>query len=143
MDVLLPFILAAGLFVALELLWGRQAWPDPPAEVRAEFGQTRGLPAISPDWGLFGLPFVRLRLDALAAELERLEHDELIFAKAFRYRAAKSAYEALLEDASRLAEASRLADACWTVEDLWPVDAEISAAAIPASRGPMREELEL
>jgi hypothetical protein len=142
MNILLPFILAAGLFAALELLWSRQAWPDPPAEVSADLGQQPGVPAMAPDWGLFGLPFVRLRLDALAAELERLEHDELIFAKAFRYRAAKSAYEALLDDASRIAEASRMAEACWTVEDLWPDDAA-AVTTIPSARGPMQEELEL
>jgi hypothetical protein len=55
-------------------------------------------------WGLFTSPFIRRRLDVLAEELERLDRDPDIFAKAFHTMAARGAYEALLADASRLAD---------------------------------------
>ena len=46
---------------------------------------------------------VQLRLALLAAEIQRLEGDRLVFAKAHRARAAQSAYDALLIEACRLA----------------------------------------
>jgi len=52
-------------------------------------------------WGLFTSSDIQHRLHALADELERLDHDPGIFAKAFHTTAARSAYEALLVDASR------------------------------------------
>ena len=49
------------------------------------------------------LAFVRRRMDVIADELERLGRDPAVFAKAFRTIVARSAYEALMADASRLA----------------------------------------
>jgi hypothetical protein len=57
-------------------------------------------------WGLFTRPFIQHRLAALDRELERLDRDPDVFAKAFHTIAARSAYEALAADARRLAESS-------------------------------------
>ncbi len=59
---------------------------------------------MSVQWSLFTRPFIAHRLAALDRELERLERDPDVFAKAFHTIAAKSAYEALAADARRLAE---------------------------------------
>jgi hypothetical protein len=62
------------------------------------------------EWGLFTRAFIQQRLEALAEELERLDREPDIFAKAFHLTAARSAYQALLVDASRLShEPSRYA----------------------------------
>jgi hypothetical protein len=83
------------------------------------------------------LSFVRHRLDVLAAELKHLENDSEIFAKAFRTHVVKAAYQALLEDADRLANASRLA-AISRLSDTTIVDVEVWN-----SQAPVREELEV
>jgi hypothetical protein len=127
MDVLLPFILPAGLFLALELLWCRPSTSDP----------LQAAPISISAWDPLAMSFVRDRLDVLAVELELLDRDESIFARAFRYRVAKSAYEALLADASRLAEASRLAHSFMLVDGS-AIEIEISE-----SLGPLREVLEV
>jgi hypothetical protein len=91
MDILLVVGLSAGLFVALELRLGRRT--------ETEAGD------IAPvECGLFSPAFVRRRLAALTEELERLDRDPDAFAKAFHTMAARTAYEALLADASRLAD---------------------------------------
>ena len=90
MDVLLVVGLSAGLFLALELRLGRR--PEP---------ETESTPV---ECSLFSPAFVRRRLAALAEELERLDRDPDAFAKAFHTKVARTAYEALLADASRLAE---------------------------------------
>ena len=59
---------------------------------------------MSVQWSLFTRPFIAHRLAALDRELERLERDPDVFAKAFHTIAARSAYEALAADARRLAE---------------------------------------
>jgi hypothetical protein len=59
---------------------------------------------MSVQWSLFSRPFIAHRLAALDRELERLEHDPDVFAKAFHTIAARSAYEALAADARRLAD---------------------------------------
>jgi len=70
-----------------------------------------GAPAaleLSPEDDLFTLAWVRRRLDILAGELERLERDREVFAKAFHTHAAQIAYQGLLADASRLAAVATL-----------------------------------
>jgi hypothetical protein len=137
MDMLLTFILPAGLFLILELFWCRPSWSLSVSGAGLEREPLEsGPPPVEPDWGLFSLPFVRHRLDVLAAELEQLERDESIFARAFRYRVAQSAYAALLVDAARLANASLLA-----------VGLSLDAGSIQIeaweSRGELQEELEV
>jgi hypothetical protein len=103
MESLGPFVLPLALFVVLELLWcGRPAWRRMRAE-RAEQGWAgrSQLAAYDP----FALPAVHRRLALLAAELDRLDRDRTIFARAFRTRVAQIAYAALLEDAERLTAA--------------------------------------
>jgi hypothetical protein len=82
------------------------------------------------EWGPRTQSFVQRRLDALAEELQRLDRDPDIFAKAFHVMVARAAHEALLVDASRLADQPRYAAQLFDVELLSP------------STGP-REELEL
>jgi hypothetical protein len=103
MDTLLPYMLSAGLFLVLELLWCRPSWPHAPAEMRGGRGA-----AVAADRDPRELAFVQRRLDVLAAEMDLLVNDESIFARAFRYHVAQAAYEALLVDASRLAGRSTL-----------------------------------
>ena len=56
------------------------------------------------EWGLFTRQFIQQRLEALAAELERLDDDPDVFAKAFHTNVARSAYQALLLEASTLSD---------------------------------------
>jgi len=90
-DVFLVLGLSAGLFVALELRLGRRS--------EAEVGDTAPV-----ECGLFSQAFVRRRLAVLAEELDRLDRDPDAFAKAFHVMAARTAYEALLAEASRLTD---------------------------------------
>ncbi len=156
MEILIPLVLLAGLFLVADLLSSRPSWlralgaaaarqgreahdrPQPvtsqerwpqdtdddlvldltsPAATRAE--------AAVVDWDVFALPFLRHRLHVVADELERLDHDPTVFARAFRTVVARSAYEALLADVSRLTAVPTL---------------ELQPAGPPA---PLREELEL
>jgi hypothetical protein len=111
---LLPFILPAALFLVLQWLWVRPSWLRMPEGGAHEAGaheagaHEAGASADPPpaDGDPFALPFIRQRLSALAAELERLEHDEGVFAKAFRTRVAQCAYDALIADEARLATAT-------------------------------------
>jgi hypothetical protein len=81
--------------------------------------------------GLLTRPYISGRLDVLAQELERLDRDPEIYARAFHSMVARSALEALLADASRLADRpARCAGQTFDVE----------MAGTPAAR---REELEL
>ena len=131
MTVLLPFILPAVLFLALELLWSRPAWLHAPAAAPAAAwgpGEVAGPFPIDPlliDRDPFALPFMRSRMAALLAELERLDHDRTVFARAFRTRVAQAAYDALLADTSRLAAVTTM-------------EMELCRA-----RGPLGEELEV
>jgi hypothetical protein len=103
MEILLTLAVAAVLFLTIEVLWRSRSWS----------GRSAGAAAPAEDddaaveWELFSLPFVRRRLAALAEELERLDRDPDVFAKAFHTMVARSAYEALSADASRLAEEAR------------------------------------
>ena len=55
---------------------------------------------------LFALEFIQDRLHALRDELDRLDRDPDVFAKAFHTLVARSAYQDLLADASRLTHRS-------------------------------------
>jgi hypothetical protein len=105
METLWPFLGPAALFLVLELLWcARPAWRRRRAERAAErlWGRSPSdLPAYDP----FALAAVQRRLGILAAELDRLDRDRTVFARAFRTLVAQAAYAALLDDAERLAAA--------------------------------------
>jgi len=103
MEILLTLAVSAALFLAMEVLWRSRSWSASSAgsAATAEDDDT------AVEWELFSLPFVRRRLAALAEELERLDRDPDVFAKAFHTMVARSAYEALSADASRLAEQAR------------------------------------
>jgi hypothetical protein len=123
MAVLLTIVLSVLLFLTLEIVWCRPARDVPRS------GSVQDLP--DPQ----ALPFIRHRLDVLAAELERLDDDPDIFAKAFRTNAARSAYRALIEDATRLAEASRFVGMP-SLPDVTHVEVDR-----PQLGAPVREEL--
>jgi hypothetical protein len=95
-DIVLTLALAAGIFWVAEALW-RHA-PSVPDD---------GGGAAIVDSGLFSAAFIRRRLDALTAELDRLDHDPDVFAKAFHTTVARSAYQELLAEASRLVDQPR------------------------------------
>jgi hypothetical protein len=87
MDVFLVVGLSAALFLAMSLrLGGRE-------EAVPEDGPVEGT--------LFSESFLRRRLSVLAEELDRLDHDPDVFARAHHVHAARSAYDALLADVSR------------------------------------------
>jgi hypothetical protein len=117
MHPLVPILLSGVLFLALESLWCGRAWFHPARPVDRP-------PA--PERDPFALPAVRRRLVVLAAELARLERDPTVFARAFRTRAAQTAYEALLADLERLSAAAP------TLE-----------LELASSRSRLREELEV
>ena len=139
MGLLVTFVLAAGLFLLLELLWSRPSRFAPSPAVPVESEPRAGGPqlAFDAESDPLALPFVRHRLDVLAAELERLDHDDTVFARAFRYRAAKSAYDVLLTEAIRLAALSRLTVAARAGAD------PMFELEFGPSEAPLREELEL
>ena len=103
MEILLTLAVSAVLFLTMEVLWRSRSWSASSAgsAATAEDDDT------AVEWELFSLPFVRRRLAALAEELERLDRDPDVFAKAFHTMVARSAYETLSADASRLAEQAR------------------------------------
>jgi hypothetical protein len=135
-DVLLAVVLLLLVFVALDLvLPPRPRWV--PQALRPD-GEWDLWPQVSAPRrtgeDLFTLSFVRHRLDVLAAELEQLDADRSVFARAFRTHAVQAAYDALLDDASRLA-------AVQTLElDLVPACVWTDPCGWGTSR---REELEL
>jgi histone H3/H4 len=103
MEILLTLAVSAVLFLTIEVLWrsrNRSGWRAGTAAPVEDDDTTV-------EWQLFSLPFVRRRLAALAEELERLDRDPDVFAKAFHTMVARSAYETLSADASRLAEQAR------------------------------------
>ncbi len=76
----------------------RAAEPDPNTVPMS--GPVRATAGLERD--LMTLPAIRRRLDALTAELSRLERDRTVFARAFHTMVAQSAYAALVADQSRL-----------------------------------------
>jgi hypothetical protein len=123
MEILFTVAVVAGLFLAIEVLWFPPSWlgrfaarvarrePARDGEQPGAAGTAQDGPGQADDtaleWGLFTRSFIRGRLDALAEELDRLDRDPDVFARAFHTMAARAAYEALLADASRLADRSR------------------------------------
>jgi hypothetical protein len=112
MGSLSAVVLLAGLCVALGLLWFPSSWlrwfADRVTQLTiSDVGRQPGTDGIeaeqtTPEWDLLTRPYIRGRLDALTQELERLDRDPDVFAKAFHTMVARSAREALLADASRL-----------------------------------------
>ena len=93
-------VLAAAVLVGLELLWSS---PTAESMEAIDLGEPdRGI-ELAGESDLFQLEFVQHRLHALSDELDRLDRDPDVFAKAFHTLVARSAYQALLADASRLA----------------------------------------
>ena len=106
----------AGLTLAGCVLWvspSRLAWlrdsasrsrfsrdDDPLGTPERWTGEADGSTA---EWEMLTRPYVERRLDALAHELQRLDRDPDVFAKAFHTMVARSAHQALLAEASRLA----------------------------------------
>lgn len=118
MEILLTLAVTAGIVLAIQAFWFPPRWLGWVVERvqrrrragdgwQADASRTPGdAPGENADttveWGFFTRPFLRRRLDALAEELERLDRDPTIFAKAFHTMAARAAYEALLVDAARI-----------------------------------------
>src|SRR4051794_2296493 len=102
--------LMAGVCLAIKVLWFPPPWLEwvPERITRLSLvgdgGQT-GDPGNDDGTtvGLLTQPFLQRRLDAIAQELERLDREPDIFAKAFHTMVARSAHEALLADAFRAA----------------------------------------
>jgi len=103
MEILLTLAVSAVLFLTMEVLWRSRSWSRRPAAAASPVEDD----GTTLEWQLFSLPFVRRRLAALAEELERLDRDPDVFAKAFHTMVARSAYESLSAEASRLAEQAR------------------------------------
>ncbi len=109
MQNLLAVVLVAGFGLTIRLLWDRPSWltwladrlPRLVADDVERVGAA-GPDEITVEPGLFSQTFIRRRLDALVEELERLDQDPDVFAKAFHTKVARSAHDALLADASRL-----------------------------------------
>jgi len=107
-------VLLAGLCAAIGLLWfpwsclGRLAERLTSSDVGAQPGAaeagTGADDRTTREWELLTRPYLRGRVDALTEELERLDRDPDVFAKAFHTMVARSAREALLADAARLAD---------------------------------------
>jgi hypothetical protein len=87
-------------------------------------------PELSAQWGLFTAAFVRERLHALEEEMQRLDRDPDVFARAFHTLAARSAYESLLSEVTTIAE-----------QPWWRVGEVVDAEVLAYSGGP-REVLE-
>ena len=95
MGILLAVTVVVGVVLAIDLSWFPDAGAREPLTVdgerAADSGDLRGL-----DEGLSSAESVLRRLDALAEELDRLDHDPDVFARAFHTRVARGAHDALL-----------------------------------------------
>lgn len=102
MGILVAVVALVGVVLAVDLAWLPPSWtawlpgddaPLPPGadDERSPGGDVRRL-----DEGRFGEAAVRRRLDALVEELDRLDHDPDVFARAFHTRVARSAHDALV-----------------------------------------------
>src|SRR5689334_8217745 len=103
MGWLVLFVLPAVFFLLLDLLiFGKPPpWFRLPTAVRRAWRRWRPPPPLRYD--PFDALYVQQRLAALAEEIQRLEADRLVFAKAHRIKVAQAAYDALLGEACRLA----------------------------------------
>jgi hypothetical protein len=134
MELLFAVLAMAGLFLAINASWFPPSWlgwvadrvtglklaDDGERPRGAEDGPGEA-DETTVEWGLLARPFIRRRLDALAEELERLDRDPDVFAKAFHTMVARSAHDALLADASRLAhQPPRYASQTFDVELMGP-----------------------
>ncbi|HET9655605.1 MAG TPA: hypothetical protein VFP72_09645 [Kineosporiaceae bacterium] len=128
MDLLISLVLGAGVLLGVERLWPARPAEGalPPQPVAPD-----GIEAAAVESGLFTPAFVQARMRALAAELDRLDHDPDVFARAFHTLAAREAYQALAVEAARQAEELRRSPG--------PVLEEVSAGMT----GGRREVLEL
>jgi hypothetical protein len=101
MGVVLVLLLPTVFFLLLDAILYRK----PPSWLTAAVANAwkRVRPPREVPFDPFDALIVQHRLAALAAEIQRLEDDHLVFAKAHRIKVAQSAYDALLMDACRLA----------------------------------------
>jgi len=128
MLLLCAVTLTAGLFFAVRALRSPPSWWRRLADgvlglMSSDGGEhpgPGGADQITIEWGPLTRPFLQRRLDALADELERLDRDPDIFAKAFHVMVVRAAHEALLADASRLADQPRYAGQMFDVELMSP-----------------------
>jgi hypothetical protein len=104
MGELLVYLVAGAFFLALEVLWVR------PVGARAQSSVTGDAADGTGDWDLFSLPFLHERLDSVITEMDRIEDDDTIYGRAFRYQVCQLARTALLDDISRLARTRRPSD---------------------------------
>jgi hypothetical protein len=117
LEILFAVALMAALLLPIELLRLPPSWLSQVAEGGGEpklvgDGEQAGAVADSPSGtlamsmqsGLFTRTVIQRRLEALGEELERLDRDPDIFAKAFHTMVARSAYQALLIDATTLVD---------------------------------------
>jgi hypothetical protein len=131
-------VLLAGLCVAMGLLWFPSPWLRWLADrvTRLMLSDPGEQPGTAGDgstheWESLTRPYIRGRIDALTQELERLDRDPDVFARAFHTMAARSAREALLADASRLID-----------RPAWCAVQRFEIEVAGTSTGPL-EELEL
>ena len=121
MEILFAIALMTALLLPSELWESAPSWlsrvpprlrqlePDRDGEQHGAADDGLGEPVeMSVQPGLFAAQLIRCRLDALTEELERLDRDPEIFAKAFHTTVARSAYEALMADASKISSQPRL-----------------------------------
>lgn len=104
MGWLVSLVLVAALVAAA---WPDLAYrpdPDAPPEADLGFAADDGDPgqADGEGAGLFSVAFVRGRLIALQAELDRLDRDQEMFARAFHLGIARSVYKDLQVEEARL-----------------------------------------
>ncbi len=133
MDPLPALLLTGAIFVGLHLLLRpRTERRTPGTAVTWELQHEHAAPVEVVEWDVFALPLVRRRLDAIADELVRLEHDPDIFAKAFHTHVAEAAFQALLAEESRIIDSRRR-----------PVRGGDLAVMVGADRGSSIEVLEL
>ena len=104
--ILILFVLPAAFFLILDALIFRK----PPSWLAAAADRVRERlnPPPPVPYDPFDALKVQQRLGALTAELQRLEGDRVMFAKAHRVRVAQSAYDAVLGEACQLAGVDRL-----------------------------------
>jgi hypothetical protein len=112
MQLLVAIAMTAGLCLAIRLLWEPPPWLGWVADrlaplMVADDVEQPGAAGITVEPGLLSRPFIERRLDALVEELERLDQDPDVFAKAFHTHVVRSAQHALLADASRLSDQPR------------------------------------